>query len=198
MDTLANDVAAERAEDPAHNPADEVVLVGEDGRPVGTAPRSSVHTTNTPLHLAFSCYLLDGVNRVLLTRRAVSKPTWPGVWTNSFCGHPRPREHTIDAVRRRAREELGTTVGDVRCLLPSFRYRAVDPRGVVENEICPVFAATWDGYLSPAADEVEELRWLTVQDVANAAAAAPWALSPWLVAQLTELEQTDGWPMGRR
>ena len=168
--------------------ADVVVLLDADDRPVGTAPRAEVHTTQTPLHLAFSCYLLDGRGRILLTRRATTKRTWPGVWTNSFCGHPRPDEEPEAAVGRYAAHELGIAVRDVRCVLPSFRYRAVDPSGVVENEVCPVFVASSDDEISPHPDEVAELRWLTVEELQLAVAAAPWALSPWLLEQLAELD----------
>ena len=104
---------------------DSVVLADADGRPCGTADREGVHGFDTPLHFAFSCHLVvDG--RILMTRRALSKRSWPGVWTNSFCGHPRPGEDVVDAVHRYARRELGIEVADVRCILPDFRYRAVD------------------------------------------------------------------------
>ena len=67
-----------------------VVLLDEHAQPIGTAPKASVHHRETPLHLGFSCYLFDPAGRVLLTQRALSKATWPGVWTNSYCGHPEP------------------------------------------------------------------------------------------------------------
>lgn len=167
--------------------ADEVVLLDEGGRPVGTAPRATVHTTDTPLHLAFSCHLTDDEGRVLLTRRALSKRTWPGVWTNSFCGHPRPGEDVSDAVRRHARSELGLEVTGITPLLPDFRYRAVDAAGTVENEVCPVFTARASQTPAPDPDEVMELVWVTPEQLRAAASAAPWALSPWLREQLEQL-----------
>ena len=169
--------------------ADLVVLLTDDGRPCGTAARAEVHTTDTPLHLAFSCYLFDDDDRLLLTRRAVTKRTWPGVWTNSFCGHPRPGEDPADAVLRYAGHELGAQVHDVRPLLPAFRYRAVDAAGIVENEVCPVFTARTDGRLDPHPDEVAQSRWVELDALRAAVAAAPWALSPWLLEQVAELEQ---------
>src|SRR5215213_6281534 len=95
-----------------------VVLLDDDARPIGTAAKADVHTTETPLHLAFSCHVQDDAGRILVTRRALGKRTWPGVWTNSFCGHPAPGEPTSEAVHRRARRELGLTIDSLTCVLP--------------------------------------------------------------------------------
>ena len=166
---------------------DLVTLLDEDGRPIGSAPRPTVHTQDTPLHLAFSCYLTDARGRLLVTRRALSKKTWAGVWTNSFCGHPRPGEELAEAITRHARHELGLEVSDVRCVLPDFRYRAVDASGVVENEICPVFVATTTQEVDPNPEELAEHAWVDPRDAVRAVEVAPWALSPWMVAQVAGL-----------
>ncbi|WP_244928018.1 isopentenyl-diphosphate Delta-isomerase [Nocardioides sp. W7] len=166
---------------------DLVVLLDEDGTPCGTAARAEVHTHDTPLHLAFSCHLFGPDGRVLMTRRALTKRTWPGVWTNSFCGHPRPGEPLEDAVRRYARHELGLEGQELQALLPDFRYRAVDAGGVVENELCPVYAATAVGDPSPNPTEVAEHAWATPKDIWSAVQSAPWALSPWFVDQVHAL-----------
>ena len=172
---------------------DLVVLLDEAGEPRGTAPRATVHTSDTPLHLAFSCYLFDGDGRLLLTRRAVAKRTWPGVWTNSFCGHPRPGEDFADAIQRYAQHEVGVTATDLVCLLPTFRYRATDAGGVVENELCPVYVArcTDTPVLNP--DEAVESPWVTLDELRAAVDAVPWALSPWLLEQVAAIEAADGW-----
>lgn len=166
---------------------DDVVLLDADGRPAGRAPRSQVHTSQTPLHLAFSCYLLADDGYTLLTRRALAKRTWPGVWTNAFCGHPRPGEPLEQAVLRYARRELGVTLTHLRCVLPDFRYRAVDPCGTVENEVCPVFVATTDDELVPDPGEVMDLSWVAGSELERLAARVPRLLSPWLVEQLAAM-----------
>ncbi|WP_084788388.1 isopentenyl-diphosphate Delta-isomerase [Microbacterium hydrocarbonoxydans] len=163
---------------------DDVTLLAADGSPIGSMRKDLVHSSATPLHLAFSCHVFDDDGRMLVTRRSLGKRTWPGVWTNSFCGHPRPGEPIVDAVRRHALSELGGRLRKIECLLPDYRYRATDASGVVENELCPVHVAQIDGDIAPAPGEVLEWAWTTPSDLSTALAAAPFAFSPWLREQL--------------
>ncbi|WP_137845099.1 isopentenyl-diphosphate Delta-isomerase [Microbacterium sp. 2FI] len=171
--------------------ADHVVLLDDEGRAIGTAPKSSVHGTDTALHLAFSCHVVNELGQVLVTRRALSKKTWPGVWSNSFCGHPKPAEPVITAVHRRAEFELGLTLTGIELALPLFRYRATDATGIVEHEVCPVYTAmtTDEPVLNPL--EVVDARWVDPADLAASIEATPWAFSPWLVLQAQQLHLFD-------
>ncbi|UNK72611.1 isopentenyl-diphosphate Delta-isomerase [Microbacterium sp. H1-D42] len=164
-----------------------VVLVDGAGSAIGVQSKDTVHGVATPRHLAFSCHVVDADGRLLVTRRALGKKTWPGVWTNAFCGHPAPDESFDEAVRRRALFELGLTVDRITCALPDFGYSARDASGIQENEHCPVFIARATSPLSPNPDEVAETRWTSVSALSTAAQAAPWAFSPWLVEHLAEL-----------
>ncbi|QRY40793.1 isopentenyl-diphosphate Delta-isomerase [Microbacterium hominis] len=169
------------------SPTEYVVLLDDNGDEIGTAPKASVHGTDTALHLAFSCHVYNSRGETLVTRRALDKLTWPGVWSNSFCGHPRPAEPVMDAVHRRAEHELGLTLRDVRLALPLFRYRAVDASGIVEHEICPVYTALVDDEPRLNPREVAEARWVDPSDLAVSLRATPWAFSPWLVLQAEQL-----------
>lgn len=166
---------------------ERVVLLDEDRTPIGSELKHLVHSEHTPLHLAFSCHVLNAAGQVLVTRRALGKRAWPGVWTNSFCGHPQPAEPMEDAVTRRAREELGLTVRELRVVLPDFRYRATDASGVVENEVCPVYLAVTDEEPRPNPDEVMDERWTDPGALGSALRATPWAFSPWFVSQAPEM-----------
>lgn len=173
-------------------PAESVVLLDESAIAIGIADKRFVHSTDTPLHLAFSCYLFDDAGNILVTRRALSKATWPGTWTNSFCGHPQPGEAIEDAVRRRGLQELGVDIEDLRIVDADFRYRAVDPSGIVENEVCPVYRATALGELSPNADEVVDWTWTHPALLSQATILTPFAFSPWMVLQMPALMSVGG------
>jgi isopentenyl-diphosphate delta-isomerase len=166
---------------------EEVVLVDDDGTVVGSADKVAVHSAETPLHLAFSCHVYSPAGEVLVTRRALQKLTWPGVWTNSFCGHPAPGESLEESIARRGLFELGITLTDLQLVLPDFRYRAVDASGIVENELCPVFKAVTRDAVIPNPDEVAEFVWVDPVSLHEASIAAPYAFSPWLGWQLEQL-----------
>lgn len=175
------------------NDVELVVLADENGQPAGTAPKLTVHTADTPLHFAFSAYLLNENGHLLMSRRALSKKTWPGVWTNSFCGHPGPGESNTEAVRRRSIQELGFTedaLTDITEILPDFRYRAVDSSGIVENELCPVFTARLrpGAQADPSPDEIDSMSWVDPTDLLAAVDATPFAFSPWLIEELSHTQ----------
>jgi len=171
--------------------AERVVLLDAARRPIGSAIKSEVHHEQTPLHLAFSIHVVDEEDNTLLTRRALTKRTWPGVWTNACCGHPAPGQDTGDAAGLRLEHELGLTSQAITLALPDFSYQAVDASGVVENEICPVYVAQLAGRTpNPTPDdaEVAEWRWLPRTEAIDLARRHPWLLSPWSVLQFAQLD----------
>ena len=167
-----------------------VVLLDDAGAAIGVAPKHTVHGANPPRHLAFSCYVIDAAGRLLVSRRAWSKLTFPGVLTNSLCGHPAPGESLPDAVCRRAQTELGLDLSraHLRLVLPRFSYRA-EMNGIVENEACPVYVATVpDGIpLAPRPDEVASAEWVAWADYRDGALDGSLDISSWSREQVAEL-----------
>lgn len=166
---------------------EHVVLLDPQGRATGSMPKADVHGPDTPLHLGFSCWVFDDDGRLLLSRRAATKRSFGGLWTNTVCGHPGPGEAHPDAVRRRARFELDLEVRDLVLALPDFRYRA-EHAGLVENEVCPVFLARASGVAVPRPDEVDGLRWATWPEFCAESSADPAGFSPWCREQAPLLQ----------
>lgn len=175
-----------------------VVLLSEEGERIGVAAKPTVHGPNTPLHLAFSAFLFDPDERLLVSRRAFDKATFPGVWSNSVCGHPAPGERLDDAVRRRAADELGLAVHDLRLVLPRFSYRA-EMDGIVEHEMCPVLVGRVESEprLNPA--EVADVEWVDWSTFV-AQVRGGRAVSQWCREEVDQLERLGphpaGWPTG--
>jgi isopentenyl-diphosphate delta-isomerase len=177
---------------------EEIVVLNEQGQAVAALPKETAHSLHTPLHLAFSCYAFDSEGEFLLTRRAWSKKTWPGVWTNSACGHPAPGEAIDDAVRRRLDQELGVGAVSLDLVTADFRYQARMANGIVENEICPIFRAVIDRDPAPDATEVAETMWVPWDEFVDAVMRGSMDVSPWAHLQITRLAHLGpdprGWP----
>jgi isopentenyl-diphosphate delta-isomerase len=135
-----------------------IVLVNEQDEELGTLAKSKVHHKNTPLHRGLSVFLFDNEGKVLVQQRADDKITWPGVWSNSCCGHPQPGESYEKAAIRAVNEELGLKVKDLK-KVSDYRYR-FKRNGIVENEICPVFMGEVKGEVKIDKAEVKDFRWM--------------------------------------
>ncbi len=180
---------------------EQVVLLAEDGSAIGVEDKAVVHHADTPLHLAFSSYVFDSAGNTVLTRRALHKKTFPGLWTNTCCGHPLPEEDLAQAVLRRLQDELGMKCSDPELLLPAFRYRAVMD-GVVENEMCPVFRVFSDDEPTPNPDEVDSTERVAWTEFAAGVLDGTREISPWSRLQVAELVKLGpdplAWPIADR
>lgn len=143
---------------------EQIVLVDATGKPIGQAEKLSSHHADTPLHLAFSCYLFNDRGEFLLTKRAHVKKVWPGVWTNSVCGHPAPNEDMVDTIKRRLDYELGMTADDFKLLVPNYTYKTPPFNGIIEHEFCPIYIARATNEPTPNPDEVEAYKWVSWGD----------------------------------
>jgi len=172
--------------------AEEVILVDERDRPIGTAPKLEAHRLGR-LHRAFSVLVHDGAGNLLLQKRHAAKYHSGGLWTNACCGHPRPGEDTFAAARRRLEEEMGfqCTLSPLGALV----YRADVGEGLVEHELVHLFAGIYRGAVRPDAQEAEDYAWRPLAEVRREAVAAPQRFTVWFRRYLDErrrLEPIEG------
>ncbi|MCP4130262.1 MAG: isopentenyl-diphosphate Delta-isomerase [bacterium] len=137
---------------------EEVILVDSNDSPIGTCEKMQAHIEGK-LHRAFSIFIFNSKNEMLIQKRALSKYHCAGLWSNSCCSHPMPGESTEDAVHRRLREELGFD-----CELEevfSFVYKIkFEDNGLIEHELDHVFIGTDDPEPVRDPDEIEEFKWI--------------------------------------
>ncbi|HSX34675.1 MAG TPA: isopentenyl-diphosphate Delta-isomerase [Candidatus Saccharimonadales bacterium] len=173
---------------------EQVIFVDEQGQPTGeTGPKLESHTANTPRHLGFSCYIFhEGDNKFLVSQRALSKKVWPGVWTNSVCGHPAPGESVEDAILRRAKFELGLdSLTGLTVVLPHYKYTTPPYNGIIENEFCPVYIAYTKHDPRPNPAEVEDYMWVDWPAYEQMLRATPEKISYWAKDQYNELQYKE-------
>jgi isopentenyl-diphosphate delta-isomerase len=167
-----------------------VVLVDDENNALATAKKSETHNSNTKLHRAFSLFLFNSKGELLLQRRALTKKTWPGVWSNSCCGHTMINEKTEDAASRRLSYELGIRGVDLKMALPHFRYWA-EKDGVVENEICPVLIGFTDQIPEINPREVAEVKWVSWPQILQSVDNSEHELSPWAIEEIKLLSESE-------
>lgn len=176
---------------------EQIILLDENGHQIGVAPKLASHHENTPLHLAFSCYIFDEAGKFLVTQRAQSKKVWPGVWTNSACGHPAPGEDFETAIARRAHDELGMKIQNIQKILPDYRYKTPPYNGIIENEICPVFVARAASSVIPNSQEVEAYQWLDWERYEKDLSKNPEKYSYWAKDQYPQLTNAPAFQIYR-
>ncbi len=160
---------------------ERVILVDENDCPIGTEEKLRAHQDGGRLHRAFSVFIYDPDGRMLLQRRAPGKYHFAGLWSNACCSHPRPEEATLDAARRRVREELGVET-ELREAL-SFTYHAFDhASGLHEREFVHVLTGKYDGEIRPDLDEVSEIRWVEDRELKPETSNTPERFTPWFLA----------------
>ena len=169
---------------------DMIVMVDDENNAVGTGRKLDSHHSDTRLHRAFSVFLFNARGELLLQQRSFGKKTWPGVWSNSCCGHVMLHESVENAARRRLKYELGLRGTKLMLALPDFRYRA-ERDGVVENEICPVLIGFSDTEPIPNMQEVASIRWISWEEFLSFAGSGDSDISPWAIQEAKLLAESD-------
>ena len=161
-----------------------LITVDEHDRETGAVDKMTAHRKGI-LHRAFSIFVFDEADRLLLQRRATGKYHSGGLWSNTCCSHPRAGESLIDAAHRRLREEMGFD-----CPLQAvfgFVYRAALDGGLVEHEFDHVVVGRFQGAPAPDVREVDEWKWEHLPAIQSQRAEDPGAFAAWFTLALDGL-----------
>lgn len=141
---------------------EKVILVNENDVPIGLMNKLEAHQ-KAVLHRAFSVFILNNKNEIMLQQRAESKYHSPLLWTNTCCSHQREGETNIEAGSRRLMEEMGFEVNLKE--LFHFIYKAPFDNGLTEHELDHVMIGYFDGNPNINKDEVENWKWMKIEDI---------------------------------
>jgi len=155
---------------------EQVIIVDDKDNPVGTMEKMEAHRKGA-LHRAFSVFIFNSQGELLLQQRALEKYHSGGKWTNTCCSHPRPNEKTIDAAKRRLKEEMG-----IKCTLSysfQFYYKAEFDNGLIEHEIDHVFFGLSDSTPQLNPNEVLSYQYISLNDLKKEIQLYPDKFTPW-------------------
>lgn len=139
-----------------------VILVNEKDEQIGLMPKMEAHE-KALLHRAFSVFVFNDKDELLLQQRALSKYHSPGLWTNTCCSHQRAGESSIEAGTRRLKEEMGFTT-DLRESI-SFIYKAPFDNGLTEHEFDHILIGTYNNDPDINKEEVVAWKWMKPDDI---------------------------------
>lgn len=155
---------------------EQVILVNELDQQTGLMPKLEAHE-RAILHRAFSVFILNDKNEIMLQQRAHHKYHSPLLWTNTCCSHQRDGETNIQAGSRRLYEEMGFKA-ELKELF-HFIYKAPFDNGLTEHELDHVMIGYYNDEPIINPEEVEDWKWMKIEDVQNDMLANPDDYTVW-------------------
>jgi len=155
----------------------EVVLIDKYNKKIGVEEKIKAHKEGK-LHRAFSIFIFNSQDKLLIQQRAKNKYHSGGLWSNTVCGHPKPNERTLQAAHRRLKEEMGFD-----CKLKKlfcFIYNIKLPNDLIENEYDCVFVGQFNRTPKPNPKEVANYKWISLTNLKKEIANNPNKYTAWL------------------
>lgn len=163
---------------------DYVILVDENDNDIGVMEKMQAHQQGL-LHRAFSVFIFNDNNELLLQQRALSKYHSGGLWTNTCCSHPRPNETIKDAANRRLFEEMGLSC-DLQ-IKTNFIYKTPFDNGLTEHELDYVLMGITNQNPQINIEEVESFKWMSVIDIKKDVITNPNDYTSWFKIALDKV-----------
>ncbi|MDR7372288.1 isopentenyl-diphosphate Delta-isomerase [Flavobacterium aquidurense] len=155
---------------------ENVILVNQNDEQIGLMPKLEAHE-KALLHRAFSVFILNSKNEIMLQQRAHQKYHSPLLWTNTCCSHQREGENNIEAGSRRLFEEMGFKT-ELKELF-HFIYKAPFDNGLTEHELDHVMIGYFNDNPAINHDEVEDWKWMKIEDIKEDIEKQPEIYTVW-------------------
>ncbi|MBU0049647.1 isopentenyl-diphosphate Delta-isomerase [Klebsiella pneumoniae] len=174
---------------------DAVILVDKNDNELGTMPKLEAHIVGA-LHRAFSIFIFNSKQQLLIQQRAISKYHSGGLWANTCCSHPLPNELLSDAIHRRLDEELG-----MQCDMQSIGtilYNEKVTDDLIEHEFDHLFLGFSNELPHSNPDEVMNYRWVSLDTLYQDTEKNPQNYSIWFryILNRMGIEQFSRWSQG--
>ena len=155
---------------------EQVILVNEKDEQIGLMPKMEAHE-KALLHRAFSVFVFNDKNELMIQQRALGKYHSPGLWTNTCCSHQREGESNIEAGKRRLQEEMGFST-DLKDTI-SFIYKAPFDNGLTEHEFDHILVGYYNEEPELNPEEANDYKWVTLEELQKDMAKNPDIYTEW-------------------
>ena len=155
---------------------EQVILVNENDEKIGLMAKQEAHIKGV-LHRAFSVFIFNDKNELMLQQRALHKYHTPGLWANTCCSHQRDGETSVEAGKRRLMEEMGFSV-DLK-ETTTFIYKAPFDNGLTEHELDHILVGSYEGHPEINPEEVASWKWMDLEMVREDIKNNPDIYTPW-------------------
>lgn len=153
-----------------------VILVNEQDQQIGLMEKIQAHK-EALLHRAFSVFVLNDKNQIMLQQRAAHKYHSPLLWANTCCSHQREGETNVQAGKRRMREEMGFDL-ELKEVF-SFIYKAPFDNGLTEHELDHVMVGYSNEEPTINPEEVASWKWMSIEDIKQDIQQNPQVYTEW-------------------
>ncbi|CAB1449954.1 unnamed protein product [Pleuronectes platessa] len=179
--------------------AEKCILIDEDDRKIGADTKKNCHLNSNIdkglLHRAFSVFIFNSEEKLLLQQRSDAKITFPGCFTNTCCSHPLHTDSEVEekdaigvrrAAQRRLEAELGIPMDQVTpeemTYLTRIHYKAQSDGVWGEHEIDYILFMQKDVDLSPDPNEIQTHCYVSkeeLKEMLNKAKRNELLITPW-------------------
>jgi|SRR5690606_11430795 len=166
-----------------------VLLVNEQDKPIGEMEKLAAHEQGH-LHRAFSVFIFNEEDELLLQQRADEKYHGAGLWTNTCCSHPQMNEIVLESAKKRLQFEMGIDC-DLQWVY-SFIYKEKVENNLIEHEFDHVFKGYSNEKPMPNLNEVKDYKWMSISDIFSDMANNPKQYTVWFKKALPELVKRMG------
>lgn len=174
---------------------EQLILVDEDDREIGSLDKAACHDGGGVLHRAFSLFIFNREGELLLQQRGSTKRLWPLYWSNSCCSHPRVGETMEEATSRRLHEELN--IEAELEFVYKFAYAAQFDAAGSENELCWVYLGRTSKAPAPNSHEIAGIRWVAADRLRADLEGEPADFTPWFRLEWRRLAEDHAEILGR-
>lgn len=165
----------------------KLILVNKKGKVIGYEDKKKCHLGYGILHRAFSIYVLNNKNQLLIQKRSDLKMLWPLHWSNTCCSHPLKGLNYQRTLKKRLKEEMGFTCS-LR-VIDKLYYQANYKKVGAEHELCDIVIGRYNGKVAPNQKEVADWQWLGLNWLMKDIKQHPDIYTPWFKIGLKKVEK---------